>query len=217
MLKVPSICHKYGIVIRTLYTKSVATSTNLQERFSGNSQVQTYLTNTSNVSFLQNHFIGIKANQRQPEWAIDQDGKHVFLVKENEAFEKFYSLQSTCDTEEEWELCLKTMKSDLPQSFRINTSRKETSNHLSQIINAISKGAILPKPWPKEDFPIVWQYANLSRWNLKSEKSYKSLREFLLVERDCGNISRQELVSMIPVFLLGDYFLLEVRLVNRLI
>ena len=151
-------------------------------------------------------YVGIKINQRQPEWAIDQLGQHYFLVKENEAFEKFYTLQGTCDTEEEWKLCLKTMKSDLPQSFRINTSRKETSHHVSQIINAISKGDILPKPWPNGDLPIVWQYANLSRWDLKSEK-YENLRKFLMVERDCGNISRQELVSMIPVFLLGNCFL----------
>ena len=41
---------------------------------------------------------------------------------------------------------------------------------------------------------------NESRWELRNSKT--SIHEFICNERLCGNISRQELVSMIPVFLL---------------
>ena len=206
MLKIPNVCHKYGILTRAFCFYESTVTTNLQRRSLGKLQLKSLTKMHIQLPLFIYSQSGIKANQRQPEWAIDQLGNHYFLVKENEAFETYYSLQNTCDSREEWELCLNSMKSDLPQSFRINTSRKETSHQVIKIINAISKDVILPKPWPKEDFPIVWQYANLSRWGLKSEK-YENLRKFLLVERDCGNISRQELVSMIPVFLLGDCFL----------
>ena len=41
---------------------------------------------------------------------------------------------------------------------------------------------------------------NESRWELLN--STTGIHEFICNERLCGNISRQELVSMIPVFLL---------------
>ena len=51
------------------------------------------------------------------------------------------------------------------------------------------------QPWAKG----VFQH-NESRWKLR--KSTTGIHEFICNERLCGNISRQELVSMIPVFLL---------------
>ena len=64
------------------------------------------------------------------------------------------------------------------------------------------------KSWPKStdlpSSPIVWQCSQHSRWDLRSKKAtdLKILQDFITNQRACSNLSRQELVSMAPVFLL---------------
>ena len=100
------------------------------------------------------------------------------MLKENEAFEKYYTLQKACDSEKEWNQCLEKMKTDLPQSFRLNTSRPQTAKHLQQILKKISNGKVLPKPWPEGEESIIWQFDKLSRWDLK--KSSKTEIKFVV-------------------------------------
>ena len=88
------------------------------------------------------------------------------------------------------------------------------------ISNADDEEFLSAKSWPKStdlpSFPIVWQCSQHSRWDLKlwnndyskkgkisTTKLEKILHEFLTNQRACGNLSRQELVSMAPVFLLN--------------
>ena len=61
----------------------------------------------------------------EAEWVTDQRGDKFFLKRQNDKFEKFFSEQKTCETEEEWKNCLEVMRTDLPQSFRLNSSRLE--------------------------------------------------------------------------------------------
>ena len=120
----------------------------------------------------------IKA-QIQPEWVFNQKGEHTFLLKENEAFEKYYTLQKACDSEKEWKQCLEKMKTDLPQSFRLNTSRPQTTKHLQQILKKISNGKVLPKPWPEGEESIIWQFDKLSRWDLKNNSKTSTEIKFV--------------------------------------
>ena len=71
------------------------------------------------------------------------------------------------------------------------------------ISNAGDEALLSAKPWPKSTNlpPIVWQCPQHSRWDLKAT-DLKILQDFITNQRECGNLSRQELVSMAPVFLL---------------
>ena len=137
----------------------------------------------------------------KPEWVKNQKGESFFVKRENETFQKFFSEQKLCDTEEEFQKCLEYMRKDLPQSFRINSSRPfHTKKLLSKILSSYSRRLVNEKPWSSG----VWQCEN-SRWSIRedSDETLKNFHQFLMNERECGNISRQELVSMIPVFLLN--------------
>ena len=61
----------------------------------------------------------------ETEWVTNQRGEKYFLKRQNDKFEKFFSEQKTCETEEEWKNCLEVMRTDLPQAFRLNSSRLE--------------------------------------------------------------------------------------------
>ena len=57
------------------------------------------------------------------EWVRNQNGKKYLLVRQNDKFEKYFLEQKICENEEEWQNCLKSMRTELPQAFRLNTSR----------------------------------------------------------------------------------------------
>ena len=57
------------------------------------------------------------------------------------------------------------------------------------------------KPWSKDQ--LIWQIIGTSRWDLREKDgALKKFFNFIFYENDVGNISRQELVSMVPVLLL---------------
>lgn len=59
----------------------------------------------------------------EAEWVTNQRGEKYFLKRQNDIFEKYFSEQKACETEEEWKNCLEFMRTDLPQAFRLNSSR----------------------------------------------------------------------------------------------
>ena len=66
---------------------------------------------------------------------------------------------------------------------------------LRNILKESHRNEVTEKAWSRG----VFQHKE-SRWDLLN--STTGIHEFICNERLCGNISRQELVSMIPVFLL---------------
>ena len=70
----------------------------------------------------------------ETEWVTNQRGEKYFLKRQNDKFEKFFSEQKTCETEEEWKNCLEVMRSDLPQAFRLNSSRLEKITEFQNIL-----------------------------------------------------------------------------------
>lgn len=122
-------------------------------------------------------------------------------------------------------------RSDLPTSFRITGSRATayaTRDVMKSIFNpsliadkTITRSDIRdveiphdssetiksmdeiqpPTPIPFYPDQLGWQY-QVSRSQIKSNPIYKKFHEFLVAETEVGNISRQEVVSMIPVLLL---------------
>jgi multisite-specific tRNA:(cytosine-C5)-methyltransferase len=59
------------------------------------------------------------------------------------------------------------------------------------------------KPWSSDH--LIWQLRETSRWDIKDRGEMKNFFKFVFHENEAGNISRQELVSMVPVLLLVIY------------
>ena len=71
----------------------------------------------------------------ETEWVTNQRGEKYFLKRQNDKFEKFFSDQKTCETTEEWKNCLEVMRTDLPQAFRLNSSRLEKITEFQNRLN----------------------------------------------------------------------------------
>ena len=153
------------------------------------------------------------------EWVCDQNGIRHLLVKSNNNFETYYASQRTCSNESEWQECLATMRKGLPQGFRIDLHRSSTSAQLIKLLKELTynqnknidltNGQIdiifKSKPWCSKQ--SIWQLSSLSRWQLKESArtenpSSQKCLNFIYHENELGHISRQELVSQIPVLLL---------------
>lgn len=138
------------------------------------------------------------------------------IVRENENFIKYYEHQRICKAPEEWNEFLKSLRSDLPSTFRVTGSKKE-----AQLLNEIIKKEFLTeyvsivaklhqtdesKVTPPRSFPwypngLAWEL-NFTRQDIRRSEQLNRLHNFLVTETNSGNISRQEAVSMLPLLVL---------------
>ena len=125
-------------------------------------------------------------------------------VRENEHFENYYRAQSICKDESDFQELLKTMRTDLPSSFRINGVGNFAKRIKQRVLNEFTNlsGAGLEDvkpPTAVEWYPDngAWQFS-YTRLQLRSVPQLKSLHEFLKSGQEFGSITRQEVVSMIP-------------------
>ncbi|XP_046386703.1 tRNA (cytosine(34)-C(5))-methyltransferase isoform X2 [Ischnura elegans] len=138
------------------------------------------------------------------------------IVKENENFEKYYQVQRICP-EGEWEDFMKTLRVSLPAAFRI-TGFKDQAKALLRIVQGEYFAKIAnaepaeeendkillnkrPKCIPWYPDQLAWQL-QLTRKDIRRSEAYVRLHNFLISETECGSISRQEVVSMIPPLVL---------------
>lgn len=152
------------------------------------------------------------------------------IVKKNELFENYYKQQNIVPLEE-WDLFLKYCRRDLPSTFRITKIRGHAKDllrslregYISKIsdedlktINASETAAnenetVKDEEESLQDLllePIKWYpnnlawNSNLSRRFLRRSEILQKLHRFLVEDSECGAITRQEAVSMIPPMLL---------------
>jgi len=133
------------------------------------------------------------------------------IVRVNPMFEKFYRAQKFC-SDEEFDKMMEVLKTDLPASFRITGTRSNAAGllkiiegqYFQELTEFLAKGGnvVVPKvlPWYPENFAYQ---LNATRKDIRREEIYFKLHNFLVAETDCGSISRQETVSMIPPLVLG--------------
>jgi len=143
------------------------------------------------------------AQKKDPraEWVKNQTGLGFFVVKSNANFETFYAAQKTCQTDDEWSECLEAMRRELPQGFRVDESSLYAPFIKKTLLEYSAKHPILQaKPWCPES--LIWQMTGVSRWNIVEKEENRAFHRFLMTQNENGTISRQELVSMIPVLLL---------------
>lgn len=137
------------------------------------------------------------------------------IVKENENFLNYYKHQKVCP-EDEWELFLKAIRSDLPTTFRVTSSKGEAKALLDIIKNQLftdylkgtsdlekAEGTEIEKPFNLPWYPneLAWQLL-LTRKDIRRSEHLSKLHNFLIAETNVGSISRQEAVSMIPPLVL---------------
>ncbi|KAJ3333179.1 tRNA (cytosine(34)-C(5))-methyltransferase [Blyttiomyces sp. JEL0837] len=131
---------------------------------------------------------------------------YVHVPMENDTFERYYQAQGIIK-EGEWELFMKTLRTDLPSSFRITGSKSNATNFREMMIKnyfpALDKividGEEVPPPYPISWYPnqLAFQY-EAPRTAVRRNPGISHFHQFLVGETEVGNISRQESVSMIP-------------------
>ncbi|ERE82648.1 tRNA (cytosine(34)-C(5))-methyltransferase [Cricetulus griseus] len=106
----------------------------------------------------------------------DWEGGYPEIIKENKLFEHYYQ-ELKIVPDGEWDQFMDSLREPLPATLRITGYKR----------------------YPEE---LAW-HTNLSRKILRKSPLLAKFHQFLVSETECGNISRQEAVSMIPPLLLN--------------
>ncbi|TYH79188.1 hypothetical protein ES332_D03G045500v1 [Gossypium tomentosum] len=143
------------------------------------------------------------------------------FATQNPSFDEYYKEQGIVSPEE-WDAFMEMLRKPLPAAFRINATSQFCEDIRSQLENdfmkslqaeAIEGGDLEPiKPLPWYPDNLAWQ-SNFSRMQLRKNQTLERFHEFLKLETEIGNISRQEAVSMVPPLFLDvrpDHFVLDV-------
>ncbi|XP_047971927.1 RNA cytosine-C(5)-methyltransferase NSUN2-like [Salvia hispanica] len=139
---------------------------------------------------------------------------------QNPAFDEYYKEQGIVSSEE-WDTFNKFLRTPLPAAFRINSSCQFYKDILFRLENDFMKSlpaedtdgnavnAIEVLPWYPDH--LAWQ-SYYSRNQLRKNQALEQFHEFLKLENEIGNITRQEAVSMVPPLFLDvrpDHFVLD--------
>ncbi|CAI5780286.1 RNA cytosine C(5)-methyltransferase NSUN2 [Podarcis lilfordi] len=132
------------------------------------------------------------------------------IVKENELFELYYGKQGIVP-HGEWESFMAALREPLPATLRITGYKSHAkeilhclkNKYFKELENQVVDGQKIEMPQPLSWYPeeLAW-HTNLSRKVLRKSPQLEKFHHFLVSETECGNISRQEAVSMIPPLLL---------------
>ncbi|KAH0566460.1 hypothetical protein GP486_000130 [Trichoglossum hirsutum] len=133
------------------------------------------------------------------------------VVKMNQLFEKFYDSLGIFAAEEKVEFW-ETLRRDLPSSFRFTGSRghalsvkkRLTDHYIPEITSINYNDAPVEPPTAVPWYPDELAYSMTTPKNVvRRFPPFASFQKFLVSETSVGNISRQEIVSMIPPLLMG--------------
>ncbi|XP_057431487.1 uncharacterized protein LOC130724305 isoform X2 [Lotus japonicus] len=130
------------------------------------------------------------------------------LAIQNPAFDHYYKEQNIVSPEE-WDSFMQVLTTPLPAAFRINSCRS-SADVRSQLENDFVQSlqakvveedshteALKPLPWYPDN--LAW-HSNFSRMQLRKNRTLRRFHEFLKLENELGNITRQEAVSMVGEF-----------------
>ena len=122
-------------------------------------------------------------------------------TKENPALGEYYRRQLGLDASE-LVAFLDKLREQLPVVFRLNPSEPRFGLLLKDTARMLALSgevALAPVTWYPDE--LAWQ-VQTTRSLLKRNESYKALHSFLTQASDAGLLTRQELVSMLPVLAL---------------
>ncbi|CAN1187009.1 RNA cytosine-C(5)-methyltransferase NSUN2 [Linum perenne] len=142
------------------------------------------------------------------------------FATQNAAFDQYYKEQGIVSSEE-WDTFMEVLRSPLPAAFRINSSSQFSTDIRLQLENDFMKSlraegadgveveVVKPLPWYPDN--LAW-HSNFSRMQLRKNQTLERFHEFLKLENEIGNITRQEAVSMVPPLFLDvrpEHFILD--------
>ena len=128
------------------------------------------------------------------------------IEKNNARFEEYYNNLKLVD-ESEFDMFWSALRTDLPNSFRFTGSKGQAlpvqqllkDRYIPEITSIQYNGELVAPP-----AAIPW-FPNQLAWQMTTPKNivrrfppFASFQKFLVSETSVGNISRQEIVSMIP-------------------
>ncbi|XP_076239438.1 tRNA (cytosine(34)-C(5))-methyltransferase Nsun2 [Calliopsis andreniformis] len=154
--------------------------------------------------------------KKKDEWDHAPHRTYENIIRENKEFENYYKTQGIVP-EEKWDSFMDTMKKSLPVGFRITGSKAEAKalldtikgDFFKEILSASTENNGENNEEPKDIlqclpfYPdgLAWQL-QLTRKVIRRSEAYFRLHNFLIAETECGSISRQEVVSMVPPLVL---------------
>lgn len=128
------------------------------------------------------------------------------IKRENELYEEYYRKGGFLD-DAEFEEMWKALASNLPNSFRFTGTKAEAhavreifkERYVPAIKELEFEGQKVEPPEPVSAFPdeLVW-HMKTDKKIIRRHKPFAEFQKFLVAETTAGNISRQEVVSMIP-------------------
>ncbi|PSS26564.1 TRNA (cytosine(34)-C(5))-methyltransferase [Actinidia chinensis var. chinensis] len=145
------------------------------------------------------------------------------FATQNPSFDEYYKEQGIVSPEE-WDAFMEVIRRLLLAAFRINSSSQFCGDIRSQLENDFMKcpqaeaadGSEVDGVGPLLCYPknLAWQ-SNFSRMQLRKNQTLEGFHEFLKLENEIGNITRQEAVRMVPPLFLDvcpDHFVLDSKL-----
>ncbi|CAM4513797.1 RNA cytosine C(5)-methyltransferase NSUN2 isoform X1 [Caretta caretta] len=139
------------------------------------------------------------------------EGGYPEIVKENALFERYYR-ELRIVPEGEWEPFMAALREPLPATLRITGYKSHAkeilhclkNKYFKELQDLVVDGQKIQVPQSLKWYPeeLAW-HTNLSRKILRKSPQLEKFHQFLVSETECGNISRQEAVSMIPPLLLN--------------
>lgn len=135
------------------------------------------------------------------------------IPKENAQWENYYrTLNLPSSDESEFEKFKAACQQELPVTFRITGTSKDViavreimeKKHIAKLKDQTWDGEPLEPPFPLPFYPerLAWQ-VNVGKQVIRRNAQFSDFQRFLVVETNAGNVSRQELVSMIPPLFLN--------------
>ncbi|KAL8898017.1 MAG: hypothetical protein Q9192_002300 [Flavoplaca navasiana] len=131
-------------------------------------------------------------------------------IKSNDRFEHYYNQLGLFDHVEK-ETFWAALRRELPNSFRFTGSKGHAvpvqkilkDRYIPEIESIEYNGSTVEAPTPIQWFPhqLAWQMTT-PKHVVRKFAPFKSFQQFLVSETCAGNISRQEVVSMIPPLLM---------------
>ncbi|CAA6665001.1 unnamed protein product [Spirodela intermedia] len=149
--------------------------------------------------------VASQSNSHNPSWEP--------FNTENQAFEEYYKEQGIV-SEEEWSKFISFLRKPLPAWSVYKDIQSQLENDFSKSLEAdlgheYETEPIRPLAWYPGN--LAW-HSNFSRMQLRKNQTLERFHEFLKLENEIGNITRQEAVSMVPpLFLdiLPDHHVLD--------
>ncbi|KAK1829195.1 multisite-specific tRNA:(cytosine-C(5))-methyltransferase trm4a [Podospora conica] len=132
------------------------------------------------------------------------------VLKENEKFENYYNNLLDLPEEERKEFWA-ALRRELPNSFRfcgskghaLNVKRLLETRYIPEITRITHEDVLVdaPKPVPWYPDELAW-WMTTPKNVIRKFPPFSAFQKFLVSETSVGNISRQEVVSMIPPLLM---------------